>query len=250
MYIDTHCHISKNDFENIEEIINNIGNNIAIVSGYNDSSNREVIELINKYPNLYGTIGIHPSEIDESLKKSIEFIEKNVNNPKIVGIGEIGLDYHFGKENSEKQKEVFIKQIEMALKYNKPIVIHSRDASLETLEIIRKYPDIKKVMHCYSYSLEIAKELIKNNVLLGIGGVLTFKNSRVLKEVVEQIDLKYLLLETDSPFLAPEPFRGTKNEPKNVLLVAEKMAELKKIEVNMVLSETTNNAIRQFDLPL
>jgi len=136
----------------------------------------------------------------------------------------------------------------LARKYNKPVVIHIRDSMNDTIEIIKNYKELKKDIHCYSGSLESAKELIKMNCKLGIGGVLTFKNGKKLQEVVKNIDLEYLLLETDSPYLSPEPFRGKKNEPNNVIYVAKKIAEIKGINVEEVLLKTTNNAIYQFDL--
>lgn len=244
MYIDTHCHLEKKEY-NVEEIIKNIENNIIIVSGYNDESNIEVIELIDRYPNVYGTIGIHPSDVKTS---NISIVEKYVNHSKIVGIGEIGLDYHYGKEDIELQKEMFIKQIDIARKYNKPVVIHSRDASSDTLEIIKQNSDVNYTMHCYSYSLETANILLKYNVMFGIGGVVTFKNSKELKKVVENIPINNILLETDSPYLTPEPYRGEKNEPKNVLLVAEKIAELKNISKEEVLKITTKNAIERYNI--
>lgn len=245
MYIDTHCHLDSKECQNIEEVVKNIENNIIIVSGYNDESNEEVINIIEKYPNVYGTIGIHPSDVK---KCNLSIIEKYVNHPKIVGIGEIGLDYHYGKEDKDLQKEIFLKQIEIARKNNKPVVIHSRDAALDTLDIIKENKDVNYVMHCYSYSLEIAKCLLKYNVKFGIGGVLTFKNSKELKRVVENIPLEYILLETDSPWLSPEPYRGKINEPKNVVLIAEKIAEIKEITKEEVLNKTTENAIKQFNL--
>ena len=214
MYVDTHCHLDSRECNDIERVIKNVENNIIIVSGYDDDSNKEVIDLIEKYPNVYGTIGIHPSEVKKS---NLSIIEKYVNHPKVVGIGEIGLDYHYGKEDKELQIDYFKKQIEIARKNNKTVVIHSRDAALDTLEIIAENLDVNYVMHCYSYSLEMAKQLLKYHVKFGIGGVLTFKNSKELKKVVESIPLEYLLLETDSPWLSPEPFRGQKNEPKNVI---------------------------------
>ena len=244
MYIDTHCHLEKKEY-NVEEIIKNIENNIIIVSGYNDESNIEVIELIDKYPNVYGTIGIHPSDVKTS---NIDIINKYVNHPKIVGIGEIGLDYHYGKEDIELQKEMFLRQINIARENNKPVVIHSRDASLDTLEIIKENSDVNYTMHCYSYSLETANILLKYNVMFGIGGVVTFKNSKELKRVVENIPINNILLETDSPYLTPEPYRGKKNEPKNVLIVAEKIAELKNMSVEEVLKNTTKNAIDRYNI--
>lgn len=248
MFIDTHCHLFKEDYEDIEEVINEMKDNIIIVSGCSTSTNKEVLELVNRYPNIYGTIGLHPEEANNVKEEDYDFIIKNINNPKIIGIGEIGLDYYYVNDNKDLQKELFIKQIEIAKKYNKTIVIHSRDSISDTIDILKKYEDMKIVMHCYSSSLEVAKELIKMNVKLGIGGVVTFKNGVKLKEVVENIPLEYLLLETDSPYLSPEPFRGKKNRPYNCYYVAKKIAEIKNISLDEVLKITTENAISQFDL--
>ena len=248
MFIDTHCHLFKEDYEDIEEVINEMKDNIIIVSGCSTSTNKEVLELVNRYPNIYGTIGLHPEEANNVKEEDYDFIIKNINNPKIIGIGEIGLDYYYVNDNKDLQKELFIKQIEIAKKYNKTIVIHSRDSISDTIDILKKYEDMKIVMHCYSSSLEVAKELIKMNVKLGIGGVVTFKNGVKLKEVVENIPLEYLLLETDSPYLSPEPFRGKKNRPYNCYYIAKKIAEIKNISLDEVLKITTENAISQFDL--
>lgn len=249
MMIDTHCHLDIDDYEDVELVIKNMNDNIMIASGASLDGSKRVIELVNSYDNIYGTIGIHPSELDDMNNESLEYIENNLSNPKIVGVGEIGLDYYWDKENKEKQKEYFIKQIKLAKKYNKTIVIHSREASLDTVEIIKEYLNgYKVVMHCYSYSLETAKVLKKLGVKFGIGGVLTFKNSNKLKEVVEYLELSDILLETDSPYLSPEPYRGKKNEPKNVYLVAKEIAKIKNVEVDEVLKITTSNALRWFDL--
>lgn len=246
MYIDTHCHLDKRQCDDIEEVIKNIEDNIIIISGYDDESNKEVIDIIDKYENVYGTIGIHPSEIKTS---SIDNLKKLINHKKIVGIGEIGLDYHYGKENKEEQKQFFINQIQLASSYKLPIVIHSRDAASDTLEILKTYASGMKInMHCFSYSLEMAIELLKLNVKFGIGGVLTFKNSKSLKEIVSDIDLKNFILETDSPWLTPEPFRGKKNEPKNIILIAKKISEIKNIPLEEVLNVTTKTALEQFDI--
>ena len=238
--VDTHCHITSEYYDNILEVISKMKDNIIIVSGTNKEDIKEVINLCN-YKNIYGTIGIYPTE-----ELELKIIEDNINNKKIVGIGEIGLDYHL-EHNKEEQKNKFIKQLDLARKYNKTVVIHTRDAIQDTYDILKNYKDLKKVIHCYSGSLEMAKEFIKIGCRLGIGGVLTFKNSK-LKDVVKEIDLKYLLLETDSPFLAPEPLRGTKNEPYNVIYVAKKIAEIKNISLEEVLDITTLNAKDQFDL--
>lgn len=246
MIVDTHCHLN-NDEKSIEKILK-MENNILIVSGYNRESNETVIDLCNRFSNVYGTIGIHPEELYDFNEENLKFIEDNLKNKKIVGIGEIGLDYHYSKEEIDKQKQLFINQLDLAKKYNKPVVIHSRDSINDTLEILKKYKELKKVLHCYTGSLEMAKEFIKINTLFGIGGVLTFKNSKVLKEVVENIDLSYLVLETDSPYLTPEPYRGLENEPYNVNLVAEKVSEIKQIELEKVKEITSLNASKLFDL--
>lgn len=247
--IDTHCHVLSEYYNNIEEVIKKMEDNIIIVSGTNDKDNQEVIDLCNKYKNVYGTIGIHPTEIDNITENSYQIIIDNINNKKIVGIGEIGLDYYWNKEDKEKQKAVFIKQLDIARKYNKAVVIHSREAIGDVYEILKNYPDLKKDIHCFTGSIEMANNFIKIGCKLGIGGVLTFKNSK-LKEVIKEIPIQAILLETDSPFLTPEPLRGKKNEPYNVIYVANKIAEIKGISQAEVLKQTTFNAINQFDLDM
>lgn len=248
--IDTHCHIYKDSFDDIDKVVNNM-DGYMIVSGCDDDTNKEVLRLVSVYPNVYGTLGLHPTDLDKLTDKSFKIIEDNINNPKIVGIGEIGLDYHYENTDKELQQEIFIKQILLAKKYNKTVVIHSRDAIEDTYNILDKYiGNTKCILHCYGSSVEMAKKFLKFNIMFGIGGVVTFKNGKTLKEVVKEIDIKYLLLETDSPYLAPEPLRGTINEPKNVDLVASKIAEIKEINKEQVLEITTSNAISQFDLPI
>jgi len=247
--IDTHCHLDLNLYEDIDVVIKNMNGNKIIAAGVDLESSKHVLELVEKYPNVYGVIGLHPEEIDKYDESFLIFLGENINNPKIVGIGEIGLDYHYTKEKIELQKEVFIKQIELAKKYNKTIVVHSRDAAFDTLEILKKEAnDLKIVLHCFGYSLELAKEFLKLDCMLGIGGVVTFKNGKKLVEVVENTSIDRLLLETDSPYLSPEPFRGKKNEPFNIIYVAKKIAELKNISEEEVLNKTYNNARHQFDL--
>lgn len=252
MLIDTHCHIDSESYENPEEVIKNMKNNIIVASAASPSSIEEVVSLASKYKNVYGTIGIHPEFASTYTKDDLTLLESYINHPKIIGIGEIGLDYHYGKEDSEAQKELFIKQIELANKYNKTIVIHTRDAALETYNIIKDYKneETKLILHCYSGSLEMAKDYIKLGAKLGIGGVLTFKNEKKLKEIVKELDLGNFVLETDSPYLTPEPYRGKKNEPMNVKFVAEKIAEIKGIDPEKVAEITTKNALNQFDLEI
>lgn len=254
-FFDSHAHYNDEKFdEDREQIINdtyNAGITKFVCAGYNIKSSLDSLELSEKYDFIYSICGISPNDIpqtEQELWKSLDEITKLVQNnksKKLVAIGEIGLDYYWNKDENQKIK--FIKQLDLARKYNKPVVIHSRDATAETYEILKEYQDLKKVIHCYSGSLEMAKEFIKINCRLGIGGVLTFKNSK-LKDVIKEIDLKYILLETDSPFLTPEPYRGTKNEPYNVIYVAKKIAEIKNISLEEVLDITTRNAKEQFDL--
>lgn len=246
MLIDTHCHLSSDDYDNIEEILSN-KDCIMVASGCNDKTNKEVLELVSKYDNVYGTLGIHPEEIDNISDNSFKFIEENLNNSKIVAIGEIGLDYYWVKDNKEKQIEIFEKQLKLAQKYNKPIVVHSRESIQDTYNILKKYK-LKGTIHCFSSSLEMAKEFIKLGYKIGVGGTVTFKNSKKLQEIIKEIDLKDILLETDSPYLSPEPFRGKKNKPSNVYFVALKISELKEMEINDVISQTNSNAIELFDL--
>lgn len=247
MLIDTHSHIFDEYYDNIETIIKNM-NGLVITAGVNDKTNLEVIDKVSKYSNLYGNIGIQPEEVDTITSESFKIIEENISNPKIIGIGEIGIDYHYTKENKDKQIEIFKKQLDLARKYNKPVVIHSRDAALDTYNILSEYQDLKKILHCYSYSTEMAQQFIKIGCVLGIGGAITFKNNKKLKEVVENLDIKNFVLETDSPYMSPEPFRGQKNEPSNVYNVALEIAKIKKIDIEKVLEITGKTAISQFDL--
>ncbi len=249
MFVDTHCHIDDNNFPDIENIIAQMKGNIIVVSGTNDETNADVIKLCRKYKNVYGTLGIHPEEIDNMTDNSYKFIEDNLNNPKIIGIGEIGLDYHWCQDNILKQQEVFIKQIRMAKKHNKTIVIHSRDAINDTYNILKKeyYIGMRPIIHCFSSSVEMAQKFIELGAMIGIGGVVTFKNANKLKEVVKNISLMHILLETDSPYLSPEPLRGERNVPYNAIYVAQKIAEIKAISLEEVLSQTTKNALCQFD---
>ena len=242
MLIDTHCHISMSDIDSINNM-----DGIMITAGCDDETNKEVIELVKKYPNVYGVLGIHPEEIDKITDSSFKFIEDNLSNKKIVGIGEIGLDYYWRSDNKEKQKEVFERQLELAEKYNLPVVIHSRDAIQDTYDIVSKYK-LRGSIHCFSSSLEMAKEFVKLGYKIGVGGTITFKNSKKLQEIVQVIDIENILLETDSPYLSPEPFRGRKNEPKNVYYVAKKIAEIKGEKVDKIIGETYASALEIFDI--
>ena len=248
MLVDTHCHLSVDDYENLDEVISEM-NGIMIASGCDDKSNKEVLDLVSKYKNVYGVLGIHPESVNDYNDGSLKFIEENINNPKIVGIGEIGLDYYWVNDNKDVQKELFIKQLNIAQKYNKPIVVHSRESIQDTYDILKDYK-LKGSIHCFSSSLEMAVEFIKLGYKIGIGGVVTFKNSKKLQEIVKEVDIKNILLETDSPYLSPEPLRGKQNKPSNVSLVATKISELKDISKEEVINITMANSCQLFDFKL
>ncbi len=247
MIIDTHCHVIDLEYDNIDEIINRFKDNIMIISGYDSISNRNVVDIVKKYKNVYGTLGFHPSEVDKFSEEEFNYIKNNINNSKIVGIGEIGLDYHYGSNDKEKQIKMFKSLLDLAQSENISVVIHTRDAAQDTMNILKNYK-LKVDIHCFGYSLEIAKECIKRGYRLGIGGVLTFKNSKKLVEIVSNITIENILLETDSPYLTPEPFRGKKNEPFYLSYVIDKISEIKKISIDEVKKITTKNAKEQFDL--
>lgn len=240
--IDTHCHLDE--YENIDEIVKNF-DGIIITSGYDDKSNLKVLEIVDKYKNVYGTLGIHPEEASNNY--NLKIIEENIDNPKIVAIGEIGLDYHYTKDNIEKQKQLFMRQLDLANKYQKPIVVHSRDAILDTYNILSNY-HLTGSIHCFSSSLEMALKFIDLGYKIGVGGVLTFKNGKKLREVVDGISLDDILLETDSPYMSPEPYRGLKNKPQNVCFVLKKLSELKEINQDEVLKITNDNARKIFNI--
>ena len=250
MYIDSHTHLSKNDYDSIDEVINRAKESnvdYLIVSCCTKEDILEGLKLLEKYNNIFLTIGLHPSEADDYDDNDLKLIrDLAISNKKIIGIGEIGLDYYYGKENMKKQKELFAKQLKIAEEVNKPIVIHSRDAVLDTQNMLKE-ANLRGIIHCFSGSLEVAKWYINNNYLIGIGGILTFKNSK-LSSVVEKLPLESIVLETDSPYLAPVPFRGTKNESKNIPIIAEEIARIKNVSIKLVARTTSNNIITLFDL--
>ena len=249
MYIDTHCHLSLEDYDDIDLVIKeNRENNISkiIISGYSRDTIFETLELIDKYSDVYATIGYHPSEADITTDEDLNLLEKQIQNKKVVGIGEIGLDYHYGSDNKSKQISLFRKQMELASKYNLPVVIHSRDATEDTINILKEYKVVGD-MHCFSGSLEVARIYINMGYKLGIGGVVTFKNSNLYK-VVESVGLENIILETDAPYLTPEPFRGKKNSSKYIPYIAERLANILNVDVSKVAEITTKNAISLFDL--
>ena len=250
MFVDTHCHISYEDYDNIDELIMNIKNSKVekiIVNGTDMKSNLFVLELVRKYDIVYGALGFHPTELDDFSYDYLDWLDKNIDNDKIVALGEIGLDYHYENTDKEKQIDVLRRQLDIAVKHNKPIIFHCRDAIGDTYNILKKY-NLKGTMHAYSGSLDMALKFIKLGYCLGVGGVVTFKNAKNIIEVIKNIDLKYIVLETDAPFLTPEPYRGKKNNSSYIPLIAEKVASIKGISSLDVASITSNVASELFDL--
>lgn len=248
MFIDSHLHLIQKDYDkSIASIIEDAHKNevnTLIVSCCELADLDESLNLL-KYNNVFLTIGLHPSEADSYTEDDILKIESIVkSNHKIIGIGEIGLDYHYGKDNRFKQIELFRRQLDLALKLSLPVVIHTRDAVADTLNILKDY-DLKGIIHCFNGSIEVAKEYINIGYLLGIGGVVTFKNSK-LYQVIEELSLNDIVLETDSPYLSPD--RGKKNEPSNIPIIAKRIAEIKNIDIEKVADVTSSNVKELFDL--
>ena len=249
MFIDTHCHLSKEDYDDIDLVIKeNRENNISkiIISGCSRDSIFESIELSRRYEEVYLTLGYHPSEVNTVTDDDLLELENLLKLDKVVGLGEIGLDYYYGKDDKNEQIELFRKQLVIAEKLDIPVVIHSRDAVEDTINILKEF-DLTGVIHCFSGSVETAKIYTSMGYMLGIGGVVTFKNSNLYK-VVEKVGLKNIVLETDSPYLAPTPFRGQKNSSKYIPLIAEKVSNILGISIEEVGIETTKNACSMFDL--
>ncbi len=250
MFIDTHMHLARND--DIDSVIKDSKNNkveYLIISGCDKEGINDALEIISNYENIYATIGFHPSEVDKVTDDDISWLKDLItNNKKIVGLGEIGLDYYYGKENKSEQLNLFEKQLFVAEQLDIPVVIHTRDAFKDTYDMLKKFK-VKGVIHCFNGSMEVANLYINLGYYLGIGGVITFKNSK-LNEVIENIDLSHLVLETDSPYLSPEPYRGQTNSPKNIPIIAEKIANIKKVCTEKVEKITSNNACQIFDLKI
>lgn len=247
--IDTHCHITRNDYDDIPFLIDKIkssGVSKIIVNGTDMQSNLEVLELVKKYDIVYGALGFHPTELNNFNYDNLDWLEEHIDDEKIVALGEIGLDYHYDNTNKELELDVFKKQLDIAKRHSKPVIVHSRDAIGDTYDMLSKY-NLKGSIHCFSGSLEMACKFIKLGYLIGVGGVLTYKNAKNIKNVIENVDLEYILLETDSPYMTPEPFRKYKNDSSYIPVIADKVAEIKSISVEEVEKTTNDNADRLFD---
>ena len=252
--IDSHSHIFDDEFkEDLEDVLNrakeNNVNKIVLV-GYSHEGNKKALDLALKYPSfLYNTAGIHPDQTDFTTEEDIVKLEDFIKQNKVYAIGEIGLDYHYEPYDKEKQKWLFISQLELAKKYHLPVVIHSRDANQETYDILKQYhKDLKILMHCYSGSKELMEQYVKLGVYISLGGPITFKNSVTPKEVCRYVPLDKFLIETDSPYMAPVPMRGKRNESSFVKYVLEEASLLKGINVSELERITEENTIKFFNL--
>lgn len=253
--IDSHCHINDpayiNNPEKYIKEATSAGVNKLLVIGYDLKSSKDALEIASKFDNVYAAIGVHPSEVKKAGNNDLKEIEKMLSNPKVIAIGEIGLDYHWDKDLiiRNMQREWFENQIELANKHHLPISIHCREANEDCLNILKKHkPICSGVMHCYSGSPEMVKDFIKIPVMLGIGGVVTFKNGIKLKEVVKIVPEDMYLLETDAPYLAPVPHRGELNHSKYLPLIAEEIARLRREPIDKVIETTDRNFAKLFKI--
>lgn len=252
MIFETHAHYDDEAFDEdrdqllmsmarhgIEKIVN-VG---ASLRGVEDT-----VRLMEKYPFVYGAVGIHPDEVGSLDEEKMKWLRSLCDLEKTVAVGEIGLDYYWDKENHHIQKKWFVRQIDLAKETELPVIIHSRDAAKDTLDIMRaeRADNLKGVIHCYSYSVEHAREYMNMGYFLGVGGVITFKNAKKLREVVEYAPLDYLLLETDAPYLAPVPYRGKRNCSLYLTYVAEEIAKIKGVSFEEVTAVTRENARRLY----
>lgn len=254
MLFDTHVHLNDDQFsEDVEDVIARAkaaGVDYMLVVGFDRKTIERALELIEQYDFLYASVGWHPVDAIDMTDEDLVWLEQVAAHPKVVALGEMGLDYHWDKSPQDIQKEVFRKQITLAKKLKLPIIIHNRDATQDIINILKEESaeEIGGIMHCYSGSVEVAKECLDLNFYISLGGPVTFKNAKRPKEVAMETPLDRLLIETDCPYLAPHPYRGKRNEPAFVKLVAEQIAELRGISFDEVSQATTANAKRVFGI--
>ncbi|MGL4337251.1 MAG: TatD family hydrolase [Turicibacter sp.] len=254
MLFDTHVHLNDKKYErDIEEVIlraQECGVSKMLVVGFDERTNKKAIELAEKYEFIYASVGWHPVDSIYLTDELWDIVKIQAIHPKVVAIGECGLDYHWDTSPKDVQKVVFIKQIELAKSLNKPLIIHTRESIADTLELLQIHnaQSVGGVMHCYSGSVETAREFIKINFKISLGGPVTFTNGRRPQEVAKELPLEHLLIETDAPYLTPHPHRGKRNEPMQVALVAEKIAELKQLSYEDVGMQTMANACTLFKI--
>jgi len=252
LLVDSHAHLEDEKYDkDREEVIEECKKDLTFLInvGSNILTSKQSIKLAHNYDFIYASVGIHPHDAQKEFDK-VEEIERLALQEKVVAIGEIGLDYYYNDPPKEFQKEVFIKQIRLAKKLNLPIIIHDRDAHGDILDILKQEwtKDLRGVFHSYSGSVEMAFQAIEMNFYISLGGPVTFKNAKKPKEVVKAVPIEKLLIETDSPYLTPEPYRGKRNTPVYVKFVAEKIAELREMSYEEVCRITAENAIKLFDI--
>lgn len=252
---DTHSHYTDNAFRQdnltlLDDIHENRGVKLVMCATVDVQDTIDALELSSQRDYIYCSAGVHPENLDSLEENYLELIESLVKeNPnKVKAIGEIGLDYHYEGYNAERQKEVFINQMELAKKLNLPVIIHSRNACEDTLEILREYQGVRGVMHCYSYSNEVAREIIRLGYYISFTGVITFKNSKKAIKSLEVVPMDRLMLETDCPYMSPEPFRGQRCNSSMIYRMAEKVAEVKGLEPQQVLDITCQNGLEFFNV--
>ena len=250
--VDVHAHLTDQKFDDAEQVVLNAEENGVgkiICSAYNLLSSQQAVDLSKRFNQVYANVGIHPENVEEWSEETIKNLENLSKNSKIVAIGEIGLDYYWRQDTKEKQKQIFVDQINLANKLNLPIVVHSREAMGDTIEILKNNrPNKESLLHCYSGSVESAKILMDLGFSFSFGGVVTFSNAKTAVEVVKSLPIEKILLETDCPYLTPVPFRGKRNEPKNVVYVADMIARIKNMTIEEVAEKTTENAKRLFGI--
>ncbi|MDE6203022.1 MAG: TatD family hydrolase [Lachnospiraceae bacterium] len=248
MIFDSHTHYDDEAFDGDREALFNSmhkdGVDFVVNVGADMESNRKTLVLLQKYPFIYGAVGIHPTETADLTEEDIQWLKEKTEEPKVVAIGEIGLDYHWDEPDRSIQKKWFERQLGLASQTGLPVIIHSRDAAQDTLTILKSWQENIKagVIHCFSYTKEIAREYLNMDYYFGIGGVITFQNAKKLIEAVSYIPMNRILLETDCPYLAPEPYRGRRNQSAYINFTAKRLAEIKGITKEEVLMQTLQNA--------
>lgn len=250
--IDSHCHLTDEVFDDDRLFILNDLSNFSIKAVINPATNLEdgkkAIELAKDYNNLYPMLGIHPEEVDDITDEGLEELETLAKDERVVAIGEIGLDYYWKDDNKAKQKEIFIYQLELARKLDLPAVIHVRESKDDVIEILRAYTDLKIQIHCFSDDLKTLENYMDMGFYISIGGVVTFANGENEQVAARNVPIDRLMLETDSPYLTPEPYRGLRNDPRRVVEVARKVAELKDMKMDKLAKRTYNNTKEFFNL--
>ena len=247
MIFDTHAHYDDKQFDKDRDILlssmKEKGVGIIVNSGASLESCKKTLELTDQYPFIYAAIGVHPDQVGELNEETFAWLKKQYGHKKVVAVGEIGLDYYWDNESHEIQKNWFVRQMELARELDLPVIIHSREAAADTFSILQKYGrGLRGAIHCYSYSVDQAREYVKMGFYIGVGGVVTFSSGRKLKEVVKEIPLTSILLETDCPYLAPTPNRGKRNSSENLHYVAGEIARIRGISTQEVEDVTESNA--------